>query len=91
MAKVMEHRSTRNRNLYYVTCGLMAAVTDHRFGIQSRRAEASQARLREIINDVASAKLALPSWVLNPVRCMRFLESEQEHHDRLDALLLLGW
>ncbi|KIX01164.1 uncharacterized protein Z518_08889 [Rhinocladiella mackenziei CBS 650.93] len=90
MTKVFKRPFTRSRHLYYATCGLMAAVTDYRFGLSRRRSRASKARLRELQNDIASAKMALPTMYFNPTRCYHFQETEREHHNRLDVLLLVG-
>jgi len=66
----------------------MRAVTDVRCLVQQNSDQSLDNRLRELESDYAAARLALPTWYSNPARNFASGETEREHQDRLDTLLL---
>ncbi|KEF59177.1 uncharacterized protein A1O9_04021 [Exophiala aquamarina CBS 119918] len=75
--------------LYFAICGIMAAVTDHRFDIQKRQSKEPQRCLRTLTTEIASIRIALLPWHFNPARCHAVQEDDKEHRERLENLLTL--
>lgn len=90
-AKLWDNSETRYRNLYFAVCGVMAAVTDHRFALHRIQRPDAWRRLRELTNDIACFRMVLPTWYFHPARCVSMDESDHDHYTRLDTLLTLSW
>ncbi|KAF2804542.1 uncharacterized protein BDZ99DRAFT_147344 [Mytilinidion resinicola] len=89
MSRIFDRPSCRSRNLYIATSALMRAATDVRCLVQQQNCnEDLNRRLRELETDYAAVRLALPAWYSNPSRNLASGETEREHQDRLDTLLL---
>lgn len=92
VASLFQRSQFSNRKMYLIVCGIMADVTDLRFNLRQQRfKEPMEKRLREMVTAVASIRMVLPAWYLNPVRCVVKDEIWQEHHIRLETLLILCW
>ncbi|CAI6100682.1 unnamed protein product [Clonostachys chloroleuca] len=88
MAMVFSKSPCRGRTLYIVTCTLMRSVTDLRFSMKQGCGPALKARFQELESDCAATTLSLPAWVFKPVRNLGTGETETEHRDRLEALIV---
>ncbi|CAH0027256.1 unnamed protein product [Clonostachys rhizophaga] len=88
MAIVFSKSPCRGRCLYIVTCTLMRSVTDLRFSLKQGCGPAWKARFQELESDCAATTLSLPAWVFKPIRNLGTGETETEHRDRLEALIV---
>ncbi|CAG9990780.1 unnamed protein product [Clonostachys byssicola] len=88
MAMVFSKSPCRGRTLYIVTCTLMRSVTDLRTSVKQGCGPALKARFQELESDCAATTLSLPAWVFKPVRNLGTGETETEHRDRLEALIV---
>ncbi|KAI8711252.1 Zn(2)-C6 fungal-type domain-containing protein [Fusarium sp. LHS14.1] len=88
MSMIFSKASCRNRNLYFGASSLMRAVTDLRSLIIRGRGCDIQKRLNELESDCTATSFALPPWFFNPTRNLGIAETDEEHQNRLNALLV---
>lgn len=88
MSMIFSKAPCRNRNLYFGASSLMRTVTDLRSLIIRGRGCDIQKRLDELESDCTATSFALPPWFFNPTRNLGIAETDEEHQNRLNALLV---
>ncbi|CAH0057994.1 unnamed protein product [Clonostachys solani] len=88
MTMVFSKSPCRGRSLYIGACTLMRSVTELRFSVKQGCGPAWKARFQELESDCAATTLSLPAWVFKPTRNLGIGETETEHRDRLETLIV---
>ncbi|VUC29694.1 unnamed protein product [Clonostachys rosea] len=88
MTMVFSKSPCRGRSLYIGACTLMRSVTDLRCSVRQGCGPAWKARFQELESDCAATTLSLPAWVFKPIRNLGTGETETEHRDRLETLIV---
>ncbi|KAI0170697.1 hypothetical protein BJ166DRAFT_201685 [Pestalotiopsis sp. NC0098] len=88
MTMLFSRSSCRGRSLHIGACAFMRSVTDLRLSVKHGYGPAWSARFRELESDYGATALSLPVWVFNPSRDFRNGETEREHRDRLETLIV---
>ncbi|KPM41735.1 hypothetical protein AK830_g4858 [Neonectria ditissima] len=91
MRMLFSKASCRNRNLYLGACSLMRSVTELRSLIRQGHGQDLKDRLHELESDCTAASFALPPWFFNPTRNLGIGETQQQHQNRLETLLVWFW